>query len=157
MYSRTWISSLPASARFRTTSRGRAAIVAMSLLLAFAGDALAIYGGFTTPPIGGTIPQPRAGNSLTEAWTQVILLFGGATASGQLLDDTWVLYVQPACPGNPSYWTQIPKAGAWPPARRGHVAVYDTQHSELVIFGGQGAQGPLNDAWAFSINTLTWH
>src|SRR5262249_27464744 len=84
------------------------AALALRLFLAVGGQALAVGGGWTTLGIGGTAPPPRSGNSLTEAWSQVLLLFGGTTSSGGLLDDTWVLYIQPACPGISSYWTQIP-------------------------------------------------
>jgi hypothetical protein len=54
-------------------------------------------------------------------------------------------------------WKNLtPAQGAMPQARRNGVAVYDPIDHRVVIFGGTGQSGLLNDTWAFNLNTLTW-
>jgi uncharacterized protein (TIGR03437 family) len=43
-----------------------------------------------------------------------------------------------------------------PEARRNGVAIHDPVGKRVVIFGGSGDSGSLNDAWAFSLETRTW-
>lgn len=54
-------------------------------------------------------------------------------------------------------WRELtPPAGPAPEARRNGVAVYDPVGRRVVIFGGVGAAGHLNDVWAFDYPTLSW-
>jgi hypothetical protein len=54
-------------------------------------------------------------------------------------------------------WTNLtPPQGAMPQARRNGVAIYDPVAHRVIIFGGAGQDGLLNDTWAFSLNTLSW-
>lgn len=54
-------------------------------------------------------------------------------------------------------WREItPSSGPAPEARRNGAAVYDPVGRRVVIFGGFGGSGHLNDAWAFDLVTLSW-
>ncbi len=80
------------------------------------------------------------------------ILFGGTTSTLALTADTPV-------PGssllagtwnwNGGSW-QLLRPGGAPPARTGAVAVDDTALGTLVLFGGDGPRGPLNDVWALT-------
>src|SRR2546423_4651977 len=74
-----------------------------------------------------------------------MILFGGLTAvdSGTVkayhLDDTWEW--------TGTRWIQRFPAHS-PAARSGHVMVYDSNHSRILMFGGRG-DSDLNDTWAY--------
>ncbi|MBI3653101.1 MAG: hypothetical protein HY231_18900 [Acidobacteria bacterium] len=54
-------------------------------------------------------------------------------------------------------WQNLtPATGARPEARRNGAAIYDPVDHRLVVFGGTGQNGLLNDVWAFNLDTLTW-
>jgi hypothetical protein len=54
-------------------------------------------------------------------------------------------------------WNNLtPAQGAMPQARRNGAAIYDPIDHRVVIFGGAGLSGLLNDTWAFSLDTLVW-
>jgi hypothetical protein len=46
--------------------------------------------------------------------------------------------------------------GSQPEARRNGVAVYDPAGKRVIIFGGLGQSGLLNDTWAFDLATNAW-
>ncbi|HLB01867.1 MAG TPA: kelch repeat-containing protein, partial [Nitrospiria bacterium] len=77
-----------------------------------------------------------------------VILFGGLDANGAL-DDTWIY--------NPSthQWTELFPISS-PPARAGHAMVYDESRSRVILFGGKGLLGFLNDTWAYDPGTNTW-
>ncbi len=75
-----------------------------------------------------------------------LLLFGGAGGSG-LLGDTWKF--------TGTTWENLTptRAGAIEPTPRANAAIaYDANSTlrEVVLFGGDGAAGPLNDTWEFA-------
>jgi hypothetical protein len=49
-----------------------------------------------------------------------------------------------------------PSEGTSPEPRRNGVAVYDSAARRVIIFGGAGQTGLLNDAWAFDPGTRSW-
>ena len=55
-------------------------------------------------------------------------------------------------------WVNLtPASGAAPAARRNASAILDTAHNRMVIFGGNGGAGYLNDTWELSLSgTPTW-
>jgi hypothetical protein len=71
--------------------------------------------------------------------------FGGSAGQGQAHGRTWELIGDA--------WTEVPGSG--PPARQGHVMVYDARRSRVVVFGGTGSGVPgqrpptLGDTWEF--------
>lgn len=70
------------------------------------------------------------------------VLFGGRSANGSTLSDTW-LYQNGA-------WSQANPAHT-PPARSRHAMSYDLDRQVLVLFGGVDAnQQPLGDVWEWN-------
>ncbi|NOT63956.1 MAG: hypothetical protein HOP19_27395 [Acidobacteria bacterium] len=54
-------------------------------------------------------------------------------------------------------WRNLtPTSGTQPDARRNGAAIYDSQGKRVIIFGGGGNTGDLNDTWAFDPATSTW-
>jgi uncharacterized protein (TIGR03437 family) len=54
-------------------------------------------------------------------------------------------------------WRNLtPASGPAPEARRNGVAVYDPVGKRVIVFGGAGNSGFLNDTWALSLETRTW-
>ena len=92
-------------------------------------------------------PAPRWGHAAVLDGDRV-LVFGGASASGELAD-VWSFALATEA------WTQLADAG--PPPRINPGAVLDPLRDRLVIFGGRtGLTGTLGDAWAFSLATGEW-
>jgi uncharacterized protein (TIGR03437 family) len=54
-------------------------------------------------------------------------------------------------------WRDLtPTSGIAPDARNTGSAIYDPVGKRLIIFGGSGNSGNLNDTWAFTLATRTW-
>jgi hypothetical protein len=49
-----------------------------------------------------------------------------------------------------------PSGGQTPEARRNGSAVYDSRARRIIIFGGSGVSGLLNDTWAFDLAADSW-
>jgi hypothetical protein len=67
----------------------------------------------------------------------VTLLFGGSSPPFEHRDATWTF--------DGERWRQ--QAVAAPPARSMHALAYDPTRGRLVLFGGLGQAGPLDDLW----------
>ena len=54
-------------------------------------------------------------------------------------------------------WRELtPTSGSAPEVRRNGAAIYDPVGKRVIIFGGTGNNGTLNDTWAFDPATRTW-
>lgn len=53
-------------------------------------------------------------------------------------------------------WREIESLGEKPGARENHSMVYDSIRERLLVFGGRGDTGFLNDLWAFSLEDRVW-
>ena len=53
-------------------------------------------------------------------------------------------------------WSKIEPCGNPPPARDSHSAVI-YNNSDMIIFGGNGSTGKLNDLWNFNLNDKKWN
>lgn len=54
-------------------------------------------------------------------------------------------------------WRSLtPTTGQTPEPRRDGEAIYDPTGNRIVLFGGSGNNGPLNDTWAFNLSSQTW-
>ncbi len=79
----------------------------------------------------GPTPPPRDRHAMVYAPSLGgVVLFGGISAAGDrhALDDLWVW--------DGATWTEIPKSGAWPPARALHTLVYDPRTGAVGVVGG---------------------
>jgi hypothetical protein len=54
-------------------------------------------------------------------------------------------------------WQQPVEAMSGPPsARQNAAAIYDPVADRVVLMGGRGSSGDLNDTWALDLSTLQW-
>lgn len=90
----------------------------------------------------GPSPPPRTDGMLAyEPADHELVLFGGQSAGGARLNDTWTFAKD--------RWTQIAPTVA-PSAREGASLAWDPVASDLVLFGGLDTTGAyLNDTWTF--------
>lgn len=104
-------------------------------------------------PMNGLTPTPRAGAQSKYNRTQNTAVYFGGTGNNEL----WQLS-NPNVIGQPG-WTQITPQGTSPSARGGVVAnaasAYDAANDRLIIFGGKGPNGVLNDTWVLGAATVT--
>ena len=75
-----------------------------------------------------------------------VMMFGGASYSA-VFDDFWEW--------NGLRWTERPKAGDWPEARKYHAMAIDQGRGCLVLFGGHNGMASLADLWEW--NGDEWH
>lgn len=115
--------------------------------------AAAPYTSFVAPPGAegwdrlaghGQSPAVRTGAAFAyDAADGYSILFGGCGAHVCPLGDTWKL--------QDGSWTNLTSSlSVAPPARTGATLVDDLHDGYLLLFGGEGASGPLGDAWRFS-------
>ena len=77
------------------------------------------------------------------------LLFGGG-GMDEAFDDTWAY--DPA--GN--LWSRLEPSGDLPPVRWATSAIYDPARDQVLLFGGAGLDGMLNDTWAYDREDSAW-
>lgn len=103
-------------------------------------------------PTGTKPPVRRFATAVHDPIGDRLLIFGGLSSSGLLLDDVWSLNLSGA-----PVWTPITIVGPAPSARYAHVAVFDSAANAMVIHGGQ-QYGPQSDeAWKLTLSgTPAW-
>ena len=100
----------------------------------------------------GLLPGVRRGQTAVyDPATDRMIVFGGDPVGCAVTkyNDTWVLVNASGAHGPPS-WVQLSPAGSLPPARSDHSAVYDQAHNRMIIAGGYGPAGNLNDVWVLT-------
>ena len=99
----------------------------------------------------GVPPQGRGGHAAIydPVRDRMLVLSGRSGALYQ--SDVWALSM-----GDSPTWTQLSPSGTPPGARAFHSAIYDPVRDRVVMFGGTGPSGFLNDAWALSLGGLAW-
>ena len=132
-------------------------------MLAFGGNSklgadnvVQVLGLDETPTWSGTLPAvgtPPVRIEYTVIYDPIgdrMIRFGGRNPN---TNEVWQLSLS----GTPA-WTQILPSGTPPPARSGHVAIYDPVRQRMIIQGGCcGASGFFSDTWALSLSgTPTW-
>jgi hypothetical protein len=87
-----------------------------------------------------------------------MLIFGGwDKKEKEYLDDTWAFYFAPLDSGDSmGRWKKIKTKKSHPPERRHAVSVFDAGRNWLILCGGFGDEGYLNDVWAFDLNLDEW-
>jgi len=84
-----------------------------------------------------------------DAARQKIILFGGKSVQGDHLGDTWTHTWNQTGNQTGQGWRQQLSTNN-PTSRHGHTLVYDSTHNQVLLFGGQDAEGSyLNDLWAW--------
>jgi galactose oxidase-like protein len=93
----------------------------------------------------GAGPTGRSGHTtIYDPVQDRVLLFGGNDGTDRA--DVWELPLG----ATPPTWTQLTPAGAAPPPRSGHTAIYDAVGERMIVFGGSFK----NDVWALSLSGL---
>jgi hypothetical protein len=77
-----------------------------------------------------------------------MLMFGGQTDGTPFLGDLWSL-------DNGGTWREI-IADPSPPARHFYAMAFDDERGVAVLFGGNSAEGDLNDVWVFDARSERW-
>ncbi|KAJ1697060.1 hypothetical protein LUZ63_005572 [Rhynchospora breviuscula] len=95
--------------------------------------------------VGGRVEPSRCNFSACAVGNRLVL-FGGEGVDMQPMDDTFVLNLDVASPE----WHRVKVASA-PPGRWGHT-ISSLNGSWLVVFGGCGRNGPLNDAFVLDLD-----
>ncbi len=129
-----------------------AAAVGLSICIPPAPASAAIGAIHWTKVSPATSPPARFGGvEAYDAARQVVVLFGGAGVTGQLLNDTWVW--------DGSNWQQRHPATS-PPARIYHYMAYDSTHRYVLLFGGTtttaASFGGTGTTATYFSDTWTW-
>ncbi len=98
-------------------------------------------------------PSARYGASIAfDPSSGQIILFGGEN-NGTFLDDTWAFNAQ----DHANTWTNLTPSTP-PSAREGASMAFNPSSGQIILFGGDGSSGLLNDTWAFNTldNANTW-
>lgn len=91
-------------------------------------------------------PQPRNLYSLVRRGDNGdLLVFGGASSSGRR-GDLWMFDAAE------EIWSELepPEGSAQAPPRDSHDAVWVEESGVMLVFGGRGVSGPLNDLWIYA-------
>jgi hypothetical protein len=103
---------------------------------------------WTQMPLLPTRPSARGRAVMTyDAGHRRVILFGGTTTSAVYDNETWA-YTGTA-------WTLLASGGSAPPGRIGGMLTYDAVRDVVVLFGGNGASGDLDDTWELADATWT--
>jgi N-acetylneuraminic acid mutarotase len=107
-------------------------------------------------PLNPSGPLPRSRVDHTAVWdatNRQMLVFGGAVGQG-VVNDLW------AYRPDTNAWLPLSPVGTLPPARYGHVAVWDAANNQMLVFGGccggTNNASYLNDLWAYRPATNVW-
>ncbi len=85
-------------------------------------------------------PSPRSNPALIGDGNGRLILFGGNTSDGPS-GDLWSLDIASG------EWTALTPAGGAPSARYSHDAAWNPAAKQVIVFGGRGSAGALNDMW----------
>ncbi|CAG9320203.1 RABEPK [Blepharisma stoltei] len=94
-----------------------------------------------------TSPSPRMYHSL-EPMGRHLYTFGGLSDNGELLNDLWLYDTID------DYWQIKVPIGDIPSKRHSYASASDGDH--MLIWGGNGQEGYLNDGYFYNINTNTY-
>lgn len=105
-------------------------------------------------PMPISAPAARGGSGwIADLPHNRLVLFGGQiTAGGQVtpLNDTWRFDL------TTHTWEPLATFGTLPPARYRHTVICDAPRHRMLVYGGLGVSGYLNDVWSLDLDTATW-
>jgi hypothetical protein len=112
------------------------------------------------PPAAPTPPAARTGFAYGfDGNTEALYVFGGDVGTGQACapqpvpaGDTWRYSLR--C----HWWINVNPPSA-PPARSGAASAVEgppVTQNRLIVFGGRGSSGLLNDVWALDLQSFQW-
>ena len=138
-----------------------------------AGDRMLVFGGLADIPtnallslslsgatswttlaaLGGPAPPRTDHAAAYDPARDRMVVFGGQSATGPVLQDAWALVF------SSQTWINLNPSGQKPDARDGHVMVYDSTHDRMLVFGGSdNGNNPLNDVWSLTLGaTPAWN
>jgi hypothetical protein len=99
-------------------------------------------------------PAPRFGHSAALVGDEM-LVFGGETASGALVNDVWAVHVDARERALPTWQRAAVVDGAVAPVARAHAVVV-VHDNALWVFGGRDSTQTLLDVWALDLEYLQW-
>jgi hypothetical protein len=86
-----------------------------------------------------------------DAASNTLIVFGGFTSCcWSSINDVWLLSNADGLGSAAPQWTKLSPSGTPPSARFAHLADYDAQGNQLVVYGGFNGVYALNDAWVLS-------
>jgi len=99
----------------------------------------------------GVVFTPRFGHTLiVDPLRYRVILFGGY--DGSFRNDLWTVSL-----GETLVCAPLSSIGGPPPGRDFHSALYDPVGDRMIVFGGNGSAGPMNDVWELRLSgTPTW-
>lgn len=71
-----------------------------------------------------------------------VILFGGIKDGTIFLNDTWIF--------NGQEWNLL-NISTQPPARYAHIMFYDVKRQSVILYGGAGNEGVVNDTWELKL------
>jgi galactose oxidase-like protein len=134
-------------------------------------DRMIVFGGFdahaqndiwqltlsdtpTWSPLVASGAPPPARHRHTAIYDPVrdrMIVYGG-TNDTTLFADVWALSLS-----DPPTWSEITPPAGGPSPRYRHSAIYDPVRDRMIVFGGRGDSGDLNDTWALDLGgTPSW-
>jgi uncharacterized repeat protein (TIGR02543 family) len=123
-------------------------------MVMFGGRSDTVHGDLWTldlsgPPVWSSFgipgPEARFGHAaVLDPVRDRMIVFGGATL-GSIRNDVWALSLATGT------WMSLAPAGAPPPARFGHLAVYDPVRDRVLVIGGTDGSSRFNDVWALDL------
>jgi hypothetical protein len=100
-------------------------------------------------------PGKRYLHTMTLASDDSLYVYGGIDDSGNTLSDVWKLSLTGSESATSWHWKYLTSGGG-PGARAGHTAVFDADHSRILVFGGiTDASGTLADSAVYAFSTLS--
>lgn len=95
----------------------------------------------------GTLPPVRRGHvAVFDPAGHRMVVCGGQTTGGALLNDTWVLELQPT-----PAWSPLGVGGTLPASRRDGAGAFDAAGRRLILFGGQSTSSYQNDSQSLGL------
>jgi hypothetical protein len=100
----------------------------------------------------GVPPSERSDHAATyDPVRDRMLVFGGAMANGTLTQEVWSLQMTGLV------WTKLAPSGQQPPARDGHLMLYDPVRDRMIVMGGMDAANQFHDdIYALNLAGPSW-